>query len=150
MNITFMRVFWTVLSLMYTALTFYLSTLSITIRFLKWRSAQFPWLRGDWVIHILEYAILAILLYITGRAYLPLKRRMGLYLAGIVLLTAGIGALNEFVQSFIPGREVSLGDGFANMVGAMLGVGIAWGVNRWRERKAFTPSPGWDVSQFRD
>ena len=40
----------------------------------------------------------------------------------LLIIGAGYGALDEWHQSFVPGRDVSFGDWMANSVGVMLGL----------------------------
>lgn len=76
-------------------------------------------LPADKAVHATFYAILA-LLWVWG---LPLRQRVG---AAWLLATAW-GALDEFHQSYVPGRTADLWDLLADAVGAALAVGLwAW------------------------
>lgn len=76
-----------------------------------------PW---DKLIHFVEYFILGFLVQrALGRESLP-------FLALAIALSAGYGALDEFHQSFIPGRFASAGDIVADAVGAMAGAVAAY------------------------
>ena len=72
----------------------------------------------DWPLHIAEYAGLGA---VTARALA--RTRVGLGLAGVAV---GLGAcalngvLDEFHQSFVPGRDASARDVMADIVGAGL------------------------------
>lgn len=126
MSIIYRRILWTGLTLSYTALTFYLSTLDISLEIMKWSLKRVKWLRGDWILHAIEFGILALLLLAMSSSFNftnKMRRDNPLLLLCIILLTGIIGILNEWVQSFTPGREVSLGDAIANFVGATLAIG---------------------------
>ena len=64
------------------------------------------------------------LYFILGLALAWGKVRTGFTGPAILLLVigAGYGALDEWHQSFVPGRDVSVGDWMANSVGVMLGL----------------------------
>ncbi len=76
---------------------------------------------ADKLIHVALYGGMAVLVAMAvqrpGRA-LSWK---GALLAA--LISTAYGALEEFHQSFVPGRVVSLDDALANLVGAALGSG---------------------------
>ncbi len=69
--------------------------------------------------------------FVHGGLYLILglslawgKGRTGLGVPGVLLLLIGVGygALDEWHQSFVPGRTVSMGDWAADSAGVMLGL----------------------------
>ncbi len=69
--------------------------------------------------------------FVHGGLYLILglslawgKGRTGLGVPGVLLLLIGVGygALDEWHQSFVPGRTVSMGDWVADSAGVMLGL----------------------------
>ncbi len=69
--------------------------------------------------------------FVHGGLYLILglslawgKMRTGLGVPGVLLLLIGVGygALDEWHQSFVPGRTVSMGDWVADSAGVMLGL----------------------------
>ena len=68
----------------------------------------------DKAAHVIEYAVLAVLLCwaLRGRA---------LWWLIAVSLTALYGAVDEFHQSFVPGRSSDVLDALADLVGAVLG-----------------------------
>jgi len=68
----------------------------------------------DKVQHGVAYGFLAFLI---GSAY-PYNKGFKITLLFCVFL----GAFLEFAQTFVPGREGSFGDGFANAIGAGLGL----------------------------
>ena len=68
--------------------------------------------------------------FVHGGLYLILglslawgKMRTGLGVPGVLLLLIGVGygALDEWHQSFVPGRDASVGDWVADSAGVMLG-----------------------------
>jgi len=61
----------------------------------------------DKIEHFYVYAVLGVL-YVAWRRKPDFKA---------FLLIAGIGMLNEILQGFIPGRDMSLGDFLANAAG---------------------------------
>jgi VanZ family protein len=67
----------------------------------------------DKITHFLGYAGLAILALLSFQRLIP---RL-LALIGAV----GLGALLEWGQSFVPGRDMSLLDGVANSLGVLAG-----------------------------
>jgi len=92
----------------YTALIFVFSSFALTVP------------KGsDKIIHILEYALLG---FFMTRALLltwNISKGWGIFLG--TLATAVLGALDEFHQLFVPGRSSTVGDGLADLGGALLG-----------------------------
>lgn len=82
----------------------------------------FVWLPSDLqnFLHVPVYGGLAFLWcgVLHGRVS-PLA-----CMAGSFLLATGFGFIDEWYQSFIPGRFASLGDILLNAVGAAVGVGV--------------------------
>jgi VanZ family protein len=83
---------------------------------------------SDKVVHFLEYLILAFLFYrgIRGERW-----RMGLP-AWLIVLAAGlvIASVDEYHQTYIPGRDASIKDWAADMTGVAIGTLI--GLRRYR------------------
>lgn len=80
----------------------------------------------DKLLHALVYGTIAALVWIAG----VLRSRVLVW-----LLVVGIGIVDELQQRLIPGRESSLGDLCADMVGATLGLWLAsWLLSRLRVR----------------
>lgn len=84
---------------------------------------------GDKVAHAVTYAILSALIL---RA---LYHRTGWGGRALILgaaLSGGLyGVLDEVHQSFVPGRDSSVGDVLADAAGAILGALLLHGVYRW-------------------
>ncbi len=76
---------------------------------------------NDKIVHMLEYAILAILCY---RAFLHGAGPRLAEVAGILAITAAFlfGVSDELHQSFVPLREADLWDLAANGAGSLIGV----------------------------
>jgi VanZ family protein len=73
------------------------------------------WFAGcDKILHFIEYFVLGITLRYWARG-------------GKVLLAGGVGyaVLDEFHQSFVPGREASVGDFIADALGLVAGYLLA-------------------------
>ena len=82
-------------------------------------AAPFPFQNGDKLAHILEYGPLGFLFARGLRA--TLRVRIPLFAAAIALaLGIVVGATDETIQRFIPGRESSLFDVAADAVGLAL------------------------------
>lgn len=64
------------------------------------------------------------LYFILGVSFAWGKRRTASGIPGILLLLMGVGygALDEWHQSFVPGRNVSVGDWVADSAGVLLGL----------------------------
>ncbi len=81
----------------------------------------------DKLFHAGAYAVLAYLWAgaLTGpigRGANGRQHRQSRRLLLAVLISAGYGLTDEYHQSFIPGRDASLGDWLADTVGAIIGV----------------------------
>ncbi len=70
--------------------------------------------------HFVEFAILSFLLSLGFFHASALSIRMKIILSFLVAL--GLGALDEFHQYFVPGREVEIFDVLADALGAACGV----------------------------
>ena len=98
-----------VLTAGYMSLIFYLSSQNISLPKLPTNS--------DKVLHAIIYVPLAFLIY---RSLWICRIKKFIFVIAFVL--AGIyGISDEFHQSFVPGRDSSLGDAAADFVGALLG-----------------------------
>jgi VanZ family protein len=89
---------------------------------------------GDKVVHLLAYAVLA---WLIGRALPPLARaprRLAVVLLGLLVFAA----LDEWHQSFIPGRTASVADWWADAAGVVLGL-LTAALRRTAARAASAP-----------
>jgi VanZ family protein len=73
--------------------------------------------------HLIEYAILAILLYRALKESGLSRKRSGIYSIVVVFI---YGALDEFHQSFTPGRQSRIRDVIIDTVGGSLGIYALW------------------------
>ncbi len=71
---------------------------------------------GDKVAHVCEYVLLGLLLVRALRATLRVSRPLFAAMIAIALVVA-VGAGDEFLQSFIPGRTSDIFDLLADVVG---------------------------------
>ena len=74
----------------------------------------------DWLFHGLEFLVGGLL---ARHAAVPLLGPRRGALAALLFLAAW-GVLDEWHQSFVPGRDPSAGDVVADLVGACIGVGL--------------------------
>ncbi|MBK5261708.1 MAG: VanZ family protein [Peptostreptococcaceae bacterium] len=87
--------------------------------------------------HFLEYLVLSVLLLKTSEVYgMKLKQSAG-YVLFICLLIAG---LDEFYQSFVPGRNPAVLDSLIDFAGACMGMIIYVGVNTKKINNIFFKS----------
>jgi VanZ family protein len=101
-------IFW-FLTIGYMSLIFYLSSQNFHLPELPANSDKF--------IHAFIYFPLAFLFYLSLRNC-GIKK----YIFAIAFILAGFyGITDEFHQSFVPGRDASIGDAIADFTGALLG-----------------------------
>ena len=84
------------------------------------------------ITHFSLYLILAVLLVLTfsclqWKSWIPYVAAAG----GTLLFAVS----DEFHQLFVAGRTGSIWDVGIDMAGAVLGIGIVWGVRSWRRKK---------------
>jgi len=79
----------------------------------------------DKLQHFLAYAVLGF----TGFLGFPGRKPAIALALGLVLL----GAALEVAQSFVPARDMSLGDGIADLLGVAAGIGVA-SLRTWRRQ----------------
>ena len=83
--------------------------------------------------HMFLYFVLILLLWL---ALVPLLRAMGRQILGAGALCALLAALDEYHQTFIPGRSGQARDVLIDLIGAALAVAlvclIRWSVRRWK------------------
>lgn len=86
----------------------------------------------DKVLHCLVYATLGLA---ALWALPPRFRRQRPLTASavVVFFCLCYGLSDEFHQSFVPGRFVSLGDVVADTVGGLLAMVVFWGWRQWRQ-----------------
>ena len=77
----------------------------------------------DKIAHFIAYAVLAFAcaFWLPRAAWTASAWRAALL---VVLVTALYGLLDEFHQSFVPGRDTSLFDWLADLAGACIGVSL--------------------------
>lgn len=84
----------------------------------------------DKIIHFLEYAIFAVLVY---RSFSNISDRLSdrsIFLLSILFLSL-FAALDETYQKFIPGRQPDLTDAISDISGSILILILLW---LWRRR----------------
>ncbi|AEF82966.1 VanZ family protein [Leadbettera azotonutricia] len=78
----------------------------------------------DKIQHMLAFAVLAA----AGALWFPLElcRRRGIFIMLAIASIASIyGGIDEYHQSFVPGRDSSVWDWLADTLGALIGAGAA-------------------------
>jgi VanZ family protein len=89
---------------------------------------------ADKVVHVIEYAVLAIL-FCRGFGVRQLGGSVSVWLL-VVAICLAVGAIDEYHQRFIPGRESDLLDFSADAAGIAMGTAIgAWLLKRVRSRR---------------
>jgi VanZ family protein len=99
------------------------------------RTVPLPLAHGDKLLHAAAYAVLALGWYAALRVTWPwhdYRRHAWVALA----LAAGYGALDEWHQSFVPGRAASLPDWVADVAGATVTATLAATIKRPRTEPA--------------
>ena len=76
----------------------------------------------DKLAHAMEYSVLGLLLF--GGIGWTVSRSRGVTFLFLFAVGVSIGALDELLQSYVPGREMDLYDWFADAVGVAAGVGL--------------------------
>lgn len=112
-------------------LLFYLSSLPGTMQ----SPLQHPW---DKVVHCLFFMGLSwcLAFWVRGKRW---QEQYRLHVGMMMVVAALVGALDEFHQSFVPGRDVSLLDWLADLSGAAIGLFLytQFRVWRWVDRLYF-------------
>ncbi len=85
----------------------------------------------DKIAHLFEFGLLALLFWRPLRDAVPAYPEMKAA-AVLLVFVAANGMIDEFHQSFIPGRESSWADGAADFVGGALA--ITWLLHREKAR----------------
>jgi VanZ family protein len=76
---------------------------------------------SDW-IHLIEYPPLAVISYYA----LKLKASDWMALVYAMLLTAAVGAGDEFAQRYVPGRTADVHDFIVNVLSSMVALAVVW------------------------
>ena len=74
--------------------------------------------------HLIEYAVLAALLWRALRSASSLRAKMSTLFVGVWVACAIIAASDEFHQSFVASRTASLNDALIDSLGAAVGLAI--------------------------
>jgi VanZ family protein len=105
------------------------------IWFLSSQSAL-PQIRGvfgfDKIQHLLAFTMLAAAIGPWFPLGLWQRRSIAIMLA-VAAIASVYGGIDEFHQSFVPGRESSVWDWLADALGALIGAGAAMGLARRRK-----------------
>ncbi len=80
---------------------------------------------SDKIAHFLEYMVFA-LLYYRGLSY-DRKVRKLLYFLMVLMTGFALAGLDEFYQSYVPGRESDFNDIVADLVGVLAGTAVFFG-----------------------
>lgn len=108
---------WLWIIIFYTILTFALSGVANPPAFLVRKY------RLDWWLHGIEYGILAALMmkYFSYKYFINKEFHAGIT---TILFTGVVGGLNEALQAYVPHRYPSISDEIANLVGAVIFIGL--------------------------
>jgi VanZ family protein len=88
---------------------------------------------SDKVIHYFEYSILALLFY---RSLVYNRRSIGNLIAVVVVIAgSSVALMDEFYQSFIPGRDSSFFDLVADFSGVITGTVIYYFIRRHMKKR---------------
>jgi len=87
------------------------------------------WVSWDKVYHVVEFGVLAVaiawaLVRIRTTPWSPIILAIGF------VISAVYAPLDEYHQSFVPGRDASLVDMAADWVGCIIGTVGAWGIRK--------------------
>jgi len=96
---------------------------------------KFGWLSSDKVVHFAIFLVLAALTYraIDHQGKFPILTRK--HFLFTVLFTSLYGAIDEFHQFFIPGRDSDPLDWIADALGAVVLIVAIWSWQRLRTRR---------------
>lgn len=90
-----------------------------------------PFPHADKVVHAAAFGLLAGL---VARGFLAAGQGARRALWGALLAASLYGALDEWHQSFVPGRDSDPWDWAADTSGALLGAALVVGLPRWKSR----------------
>ena len=88
----------------------------------------------DKLAHVAEYSILGLLLFLNI-GWTVSRSRVVTFLF-LFAVGASIAALDELLQSYIPGRHMSIFDWLADAAGIAAGAGLGVVIGRWIKRKS--------------
>jgi VanZ family protein len=89
---------------------------------------------SDKLAHLAEFTGFGLLLTLAFRGTLKRTARWVLLLV-VVVVGAGVGALDEVYQITVPGRESELLDWVADVAGVLIGNGLAVAFKLWTGRR---------------
>ena len=93
------------------------------------RTPEIRFLAADKVVHFIEYALFALLVYRSMLHLRPgLSAHKALWFSGLLLLVFAV--LDEWVQKYTPGRHAEFLDYVADVVGGSAVLALLW----WRRR----------------
>ncbi len=84
--------------------------------------------------HLVEYALVGVLVFEALRERLPAHQRLVATAAWAILITAGLGSIDELIQSLIPSRVFDWRDIGFNAGAGLGAVAATAGVRSLRER----------------
>jgi VanZ family protein len=90
---------------------------------------------SDKLAHLAEYTGFGLLLTLASRSTLRRVPRW-LLIVIVVLVGAGVGALDETYQMTVPGRARELLDWVADVTGVLIGTCAAMALGSWMTRRA--------------
>ena len=90
--------------------------------------------------HLIEYAVLAALLWRALRSSRNLRAKISTLFAGVWVVCAIFAASDEFHQSFSASRTASLGDVLTDSLGAAIGLAICLSIARRNAKKLDEPT----------
>jgi VanZ family protein len=85
---------------------------------------------SDKLAHLTEYAGFGLLTTMALRSTLDRAPRWALVVV-VVIVGAGVGALDEAYQATVPGRAQEFLDWVADVVGSLVGAGLALWIGAW-------------------
>lgn len=86
-------------------------------------------LSPDKIAHLVEYSLLGALLFKAGAGRLGSSRWVEFLF--LVAVGASVGALDEVYQGYVPGRQMSIPDWYADVIGTIVGLTV---MRVWRSR----------------
>ena len=134
------------MALMFTASTDLLSaehTSRFLVPFLRWLKPDISWetmMQIHFLVrkgaHLIEYAILAVLLWRAFRFRHTSGRSLGPSAALALAVAICFAASDEYHQSFVPSRGASSSDVMIDSCGAVLGLALRWGIGGRKPKSA--------------